>query len=116
MFFGAFKRAEALRMEIHVRIILDDGTEHSIVGISREDWSGLGDPCPECGHREFNHFTSAGGLYGPYQGAVVERSDFWDANRPLFTRCRSCREILYQHPAFELLYPVGDRGEPLIKM
>jgi len=103
-------------MELRIRVIYEDGTEHSICGISRDDWSGLGDPCPECGHQEFNHFKSAGGHYGPYQSAVIERTDFWDANRPLFTRCRDCREILYQHPAFALLYPLEGDEEAVIEL
>jgi len=39
------------------------------------------------------------------------RSDFWDAEQSLFTRCRECREILYKHPAFDLLFPSDDSEE-----
>ena len=42
------------------------------------------------------------------------RSDFWDADRSLFTQCRECREILYKHPAFNLLFPLDDSEETLL--
>lgn len=102
-------------MEETIRVIRDD-TAQEIVGVKRDDWNGLADPCPECGHTEFNHFKSAGGHYGPYQGAVVERTDFWDANRSLYTRCRECGEILYKHPAFDLLYPVDGEDDAIIDL
>lgn len=102
-------------MRIRIRVIHDSGVEHRIEGIARDDWHGLGDPCPECGHREFDHFQTSGGHYGPYQSTVIERTDFWDANQPLFTRCRGCKEILYKHPAFDLLYPIDGDDEAVIR-
>lgn len=103
-------------MSLRICVIREDGTEHSIEGITRSDWHGLGDPCPECNHQEFDHFNATGGHYGPYQGAVIERTDFWDANQPLFTRCRGCDEILYKHPAFDLLYPLEGDEDAVIRL
>ena len=53
-------------------------------------------------------FSVSGGHYGSRDSTVVMRSDFWDAEQSLFTRCREYREILYKHPAFELLFPSDD--------
>lgn len=103
-------------MEVTIRVIRDDETEHRIGGVKRDDWHGLGDPCPECGHDGFDHFESNGGHYGPHQGAVVERTDYWDANRRLFSRCRGCGEVLYKHPAFELLYPLDGEEDVVINL
>jgi len=71
----------------------------------------MNDPCPECGGLEFNHFSVSGGHYGARDSAVVMRSDFWDADQSLFTRCRECREILYKHPAFDLLFSSNNSEE-----
>ncbi|MFD1600463.1 hypothetical protein [Halobellus rarus] len=90
-------------MELSIRVIDENGNEQTISGVKRENWENMTDSCPECGGREFNHFSTSGGHYGTNDSAVVLRSDFWDAERPLFTRCRDCREILYKHPAFDLL-------------
>jgi len=103
------------QMRLQIRVIRDDGTECIIEGIARDDWNSLHDRCPECGNREFDHFRASGGHYGPNENTVVERSDFWDAKLPLYTRCRSCREILYKHPAFELLYSVGDNDDVVLE-
>lgn len=103
-------------MRFQIRVIDDDGAEYRIEGITRDDWDGLIDPCPECGQQEFNHFKASGGHYGTYQDTVIERADFWDGTQPLFTRCRSCKETLYKHPAFELLYPVDGDDDAVIRL
>jgi len=95
-------------MDISMQVIGDDGTEHELSGVKRDDWGGMDDPCPECGGEEFNHISTSGGHYGPRETAVVMRSDFWDAEQPLFTRCRDCRTVLYKHPAFDLLFDSSD--------
>jgi Zn finger protein HypA/HybF involved in hydrogenase expression len=102
-------------MNLRLRIIHDDGTEHNIEGIMRADWDSLTDPCPKCGGQEFDYFQVSGGHYGSHQGTIIERKDFWDANQPLFTRCRDCDEILYKHPAFDLLYSVEGNDDTVIK-
>ena len=81
-----------------------NGDEHELTCVERDDWSSLSDPCPECGGQEFNHISTSGGHYGSRDGPVVLRSDFWGAEKPLFTRCRDCRAVLYKHPAFDLLF------------
>lgn len=103
-------------MELPFRVIRQNGTEHRIVGINRNDWQGLDDPCPNCGHHEFDHFTVSGGHYGPRGTAIIERTDFWDSKRRLFTRCRKCGEILYKHPAFDLLFDYDGNDDAQIEI
>lgn len=98
-------------MKLSMRVIDEDGNEQTISAVKREDWENMTDPCPECGGCEFNHFSTSGEHYGSRDSAVVMRSDFWDAERSLFTRCRDCREILYKHPAFDLLFKSNDDVE-----
>lgn len=95
-------------MEVTMRVIGEDGNEREICGIERDDWNDMSDPCPECGGREFNQISTSGGHYGPRNTAIVMRSDFWGVEQSLFTRCRDCREILYKHPAFDLLFDFGE--------
>jgi len=102
-------------MEISMRVVDEDEKEQIISGVSREDWESITDPCPECGGYEFNHVTTSGGHYGSSDSAVILRSDFWDVDRSLFTRCRNCREILYKHPAFDLLFNLNDDAETSLK-
>lgn len=82
--------------------------------VIRADWEGLSEPCPECGTQEFDHFEVVGGHYGAFGAAVIERTDFWDAKRPLFTKCRGCGEALYKHPAFDLLFGSEDDRSDLV--
>jgi len=101
-------------MERALRV--DDGDRSfTISGVDRDDWDGLADPCPACGGREFDHVATAGGRYGVRDGAVVSRSDFWDAERALWTRCRGCERILYKHPAADLLFDPGEDGGAAIE-
>lgn len=103
-------------MEIDLQVIDEEGTEHTIQGIVHERWGGLDDPCPECGAKEFRHFTTNGGRFGRYKESVVERSDYWFAKRPLHTRCLNCKVTLYQHPAFELLFDLEGDNEAVINL
>lgn len=98
-------------MRLSIRVIDQEENEQTISGVKRDDWESMNDPCPECGGLEFNHFSVSGGHYGSRDSAVVMRSDFWDAEQSLFTRCRECREILYKHPVFDLLFPSDDSEE-----
>ena len=91
-------------MEDSIQVTREDGTTKEIVGVDRDDWDGLSDPCPVCGSCEFDHFATTGGHFGRQGTAVIERTDYWDAKRQLFTRCRGCDEVLYKHPAFDLLF------------
>lgn len=96
-------------MERSIRVVVD-GQSFVITGLDRDEWDGLNDACPDCGGREFEHLSTAGGRYGVQEGTVVLRSELWDADRPLFTRCRECGEVLYKHPAFDLVFgPDADR-------
>ena len=96
-------------MERRLRVVAD-GLSVVITGIAREGWDGLTDACPACGGREFEHVSTAGGRYELQNGTAVLRSELWDADRSLFARCRECGEILYKHPAFELVFgPDADR-------
>ena len=95
-------------MDLSMRVIEDDGNEREIRGIKHNDWNDMNDPCPECGGREFDHISTSGGHYGPRETVIVMRSDFWSAEQSLFTRCRDCHEILYKHPAFDLLFNLDE--------
>jgi hypothetical protein len=85
------------------RLRLSEDKEIEIGYIENPDWEGLSDPCPECEGAEFNHIEYSGGHYGLYQGAVIERTDYWDQKGSLYTECLDCGEILYKNPAFDLL-------------
>ena len=98
-------------MRLSIQVIDQNGNEQTISGVKRDDWESMNDSCPECGGLEFNHFSASGGHYGSRDTAVVMRSDFCDADRSLYTRCRDCREILYKHPAFDLLFLSDDSEE-----
>jgi hypothetical protein len=90
-------------MERSLRVVAD-GQSFVITGVDRNEWEELTDACPACGGREFDHLSTSGGHYGVQNGTAVLRSDLWDADRSLFTRCRECGEILHKHPAFDLLF------------
>ena len=92
-------------------VIMDETDQkQQITGIQHPDWESMEEKCPECGECEYRHFTADGGRYGLHQATVIMRSDYWDANRTLLTQCLSCDEILYKHPAFDLLYQT-DSGD-----
>ncbi|MFA1610765.1 hypothetical protein [Halobellus rubicundus] len=90
-------------MERRLRVVAG-GRSVTITGVERGEWDRLSDPCPDCGGREFAHVGTAGARYGVRNGGVVRRADIWDAERPLFTRCRACGAVLYKHPAFVLRF------------
>jgi hypothetical protein len=81
-----------------------DDEQRVFLRIERDDWAGLGDPCPCCGAQTFRHFETDGGRYGVEEGRPIHRTDYWDAKKPLYTQCLNCAEVLYRHPAFELLF------------
>jgi hypothetical protein len=95
-------------METEYRFTDPSGTEHKLTGHTHAEWDGLDDPCPVCGDTEFEHYHTHGGHFGQHQGVVIERTDYWDSEVQLFTACLSCSEILYQHPAFVLLFGSSD--------
>lgn len=63
----------------------------------------MDDPCPECGETEFHHVKYEGGRYGHYQGAVIERSDYWFQKGSLYTACLNCDEVLFKNPSYDIL-------------
>lgn len=95
-------RPETMRTEYTVTDAT--GQEQRLTEVQHPDWESLTEPCPECGGCEFRHFSSEGGHYASQNGTVIMRTEYWDADRTLLTQCRSCDEILYKHPAFDLLY------------
>lgn len=101
-----------MERELTVR---DGEYERSITGIEHAEWDGMGTPCPGCGSREYRHFETAGGRYGVRQGALVRRSDYWGTARNLYTQCLECDDVLYKHPAFDLLFsnPESAGGDTL---
>lgn len=71
--------------------------------IVHEDWDDLSDPCPECQGTEFDHLRYEGGHYGHHNDTVIQRTDYWDQKGSLYTACKSCDEILYKNPAYDVL-------------
>jgi hypothetical protein len=82
---------------------LSEGHTLEIESVDNAEWDGLSDPCPECEGEEFKHISYSGGHYGQYQGAVVERTDYWDQKGSLYTECLNCEEVLFKNPAFDVL-------------
>ena len=74
-----------------------------IEAVSRDDWAGLTDPCPECHGTEFDRVWYEGGHYGHEGEAVVLRTDYWDQKGEIYTACKECGVVLYKHPAYDLL-------------
>lgn len=70
----------------------------------------MADPCPDCGSTEFDHVGYQGGYYGHYDGAVIERTDYWDQKGSLYTECRDCDEVLYKNPAYDVLKAFVEGG------
>lgn len=95
-------------MEKTLEVTDSDGKVRKITEKRHPDWEQLGDPCPNCGATEYRHFKTDGGRFGVQQGIVILRGDYWGTKRPLMTQCRSCKEVLRQHPAFDLLYDNDD--------
>lgn len=95
---------EGSTMENTLVVTDSDGNEREITEKRHPDWEQLGDPCPECGATEYRHFKTESGRYGVHQGTVILRGDYGGTTRALMTQCRSCQEVLRQHPAFDLLY------------
>ena len=91
-----------------IRVCID---ECVLSGIEHAEWNDLRDPCPCCGEEEFRHFEAEGGRYGLEDGTPIRRTDYWDATTPLYTQCLRCGEVLYQHPAFDLLFDRGERTD-----
>ena len=103
-------------MDIRVKVTFQTGETTHIEGSKREDWGGLMDPCPVCGDHEFDHFRVSGGHYGKEGNDIVERTDYWSAKQVLFTQCKSCDEVLFKHPAFDLLFDPENDNEAVIEM
>ena len=78
--------------------------------IEREDWEGMIEPCPECEGTEFDHVRYEGGHYGQYGDTVIERTDYWYQHGSLYTACKDCDEVLYKHPAYDMLEAVETGG------
>ena len=87
--------------------VVGDDRSFTITGVDSDEWEGMRDPCPTCGSRGFEHVSARGGYYGVRDGIVVLRSDVWDADRAIRTRCRACGTVLHKHPAFDLLFDHG---------
>ncbi|MFA9427120.1 hypothetical protein [Natronorubrum sp. A-ect3] len=103
-------------METRIRVTDEDGKETEITGVNRNDWDGLSESCPECGSDEFDHFEVTGGHYGKQGKAIIERTDYWSAKQSLFTQCKSCGEVLYKHPAFDLLFDLDGDSDTVFEM
>jgi predicted RNA-binding Zn-ribbon protein involved in translation (DUF1610 family) len=80
-----------------------DRTTITLEAIHREDWTGVDDPCPECGGTEFNQYSTEGQHIGHRNGVQIMRTDYGAANTPLATRCRTCRTLLHKHPLVDTL-------------
>ncbi|MDG5761335.1 hypothetical protein QA600_18555 [Natronococcus sp. A-GB1] len=90
------KQVETYDLQLPTRTL---EVEHVV----RTDWDDLYDPCPVCQGTEFDHLRYEGGHYGHHQETVVQRSDYWDQQGSLYTACKSCDEVLYKSPAYDVL-------------
>jgi len=83
--------------------------------ITRTDWDGLQDPCPECGEAEFNHVKTSAGHYGhSSSGTPVCRNDHGRRGRTLLTTCRNCNAVLFKHPSADLLLDAEATNEEAV--
>ena len=80
-----------------------EGDNLNIESVLRTDWDGLNEPCPVCGGKEFDHTRYESGHYGIEEDAVVLRTDYWGRKGSMYTECKDCGEVLYKHPAYDLL-------------
>ena len=103
-------------MNVQIEITLENGETTHTSGCKRDDWQGLTDPCPECGSCEFSHYRVTGGHYGKQGSSVIMRTDYWSAERTLFTQCKSCNEVLFKHPAFDLLFDPDGENNAVFEM
>jgi hypothetical protein len=87
-----------------------DGTTVTLEAIDRTDWTGVDDPCPDCGGTEFDHYRTHGEHLGHRRGTPVTRTDYEATTIPLATRCRACKTVLFKHPLVDTLaaIPLGD--------
>jgi hypothetical protein len=95
-------------MERTVTVVDEHGEQWTITEIRRRDWDGVDGACPRCDGVRYRHFVARGGRVSSRDGVLEQRSDYWDAKRPLATRCLSCDRLLYKHPAFDLLFAGED--------
>ncbi|MFP9061968.1 hypothetical protein ACLI4R_15755 [Natrialbaceae archaeon A-chndr2] len=103
-------------MKNRIKVTWQSGKETEITGINRDDWHGVSESCPECGTHEFDHFEVTGGHFGKQGQAIIERTDYWSAKRSLFTRCKSCDEVLFKHPSFDLLFNPDEDNDAVVEM
>ncbi|MFT4920892.1 MAG: putative RNA-binding Zn-ribbon protein involved in translation (DUF1610 family) [Haloarculaceae archaeon] len=87
-----------------------DGTTVTLEAIDRTDWTGVDDPCPDCGGTEFNQYSTEGRHIGHQNSVPIMRTDYGAASTPLATRCRTCRTLLHKHPLVDTLaqLPIGE--------
>ena len=93
------------------------GVDSEVELLQRTDWDGLEDPCPECGHTEFDHVHTSGGHYGQGpDGTPVCRADFNNLRLTLLTTCKNCDEVLFKHPSADLLLDwTGTNEETVVR-
>jgi predicted nucleic acid-binding Zn-ribbon protein len=90
-------------MERTLTVRSADGRK-SISGVERDDWTGFGDGCPDCGADRYRRFTASGARVGTRDGTTALHSDYWGSDVLLLATCLDCGSVLHRHPAFELLY------------
>lgn len=88
-------------MEEYVLHGLDEILESEY--IARSDWVGMSDACPKCGEGEFKQISYSVLLYSRYDDAIIECKDYWFLKGSLYTECYDCDEILFKHPAYDIV-------------
>jgi len=81
-----------------------DGTVMQIEKVIRKDWNDMTEACPVCGGTEFNHIQFEGGLYQQRGETIIQQKDYWNKKGTLYTECKNCDEVLFKHPAYDLLH------------
>lgn len=83
-----------------------------VEAIVRDDWDELTDPCPECDWSSFIVRHLAGDIWSSREVETSDGStrqhaspinDLDGHNQLLFAKCRHCGEVVYKHPAADLL-------------
>jgi hypothetical protein len=92
----------------------DDDTPPGVDYVMREDWNSTDEQCPECNGRTIRVRNLAGDIYRNKElknsdgRLATPINDLDGLNQLLFAKCRGCGEVLFKHPAADLIDQIGD--------
>lgn len=88
---------------VYYDLVLPDGNMLKIEYRGRTDWDRMADRAQTVVGPSFDHVGYQGGHHGQYDGAVIERTDYWYQKESLCTERHDCDEVLYTNPAYDVL-------------